>query len=232
MNKKGILIAIEGVDGCGKATQTDKVFTRLTDEGFNTIKLDYPRYNNASSTFVKMYLSGDFGEKAKEVSPYVASTFYALDRYVSYKQEYENFYKDGGIVVCDRYATANMVHQAGKISDASEREKFLDWLWDYEFNLYKIPVPDLVFFLDVPVEYTMKLMKDRDNKFTGQEKKDIHEGDKSHLMDSYKNACSLVDKYSWERINCVKDDKMRTIEDIHEEIYKIVLDKIQKTRKE
>lgn len=223
----GKLIVIEGVDGCGKATQTDRLYNRLTSDGLRVLKIDYPRYERESSLFVRKYLNGDFGKNAKEVSPYIASTFYALDRYISFKEEYEDFYNNEGIVIADRYATANMVHQAGKVSDPIERDKFLDWLWDLEFNTYKIPVPDLVFFLDIPVEFNEKLMEGRQNKDSARDKKDIHESDVNHLLDSYNNAVSLVGKYGWKRINCISNGKIRSIEDIHEEVYKIALDNIK-----
>ena len=112
-----------------------------------------------------------------------------------------------------------MVHQAGKIQDKEEREKFLNWLWDFEFNLYGLPIPTEVFFLNMPVEKSLELIKDRENKFTHAEKKDIHERDKSHLIDAYNAACYVSKKYNWYEVKCVKENKIRTIEDIHEEIY-------------
>ena len=112
-----------------------------------------------------------------------------------------------------------MVHQAGKIEDKEERERFLNWLWDYEFNLYKLPVPTKVFFLNMPPEYAFELMKNRENKFTHEAQKDIHERDKSHIVDSYNAACEVADKYNWCKIDCVRKSKIRTIEEIHEDIY-------------
>ena len=112
-----------------------------------------------------------------------------------------------------------MTFQAGKIKDEKERNKFLDWLWDFEFNLYGLPIPTKTFFLDMPTKYAKELIKARENKFTHEQAKDIHEKDSNHLRDSYNAACSLVDKYDWYEVKCVKDNKIRTIEDIHEEIY-------------
>ena len=97
-----------------------------------------------------MYLSGEFGEDAKSISPYIASTFYAIDRYATFKKYFEDYYNDGGIILADRYTTANMVHQAGKIEDKAERKKFLDWLCDFEFNIYGLPQPTKTFFLNMP----------------------------------------------------------------------------------
>src|SRR5699024_2964932 len=118
----------------------------------------------------------------------------------------------------------NMVHQAGKIGDPQERKKFLDWLWDYEFSLYGLPIPDLVYFLDIPVEMNEKLMQKRNNKFTGEEQKDIHENDKEHLKQSYENALSLVEKYHWQRISCLHQGKLKSRQEIHQEIYGILKD--------
>ena len=215
----GKLFVIDGTDGSGKQTQLKKLEERLNKEGIDYKKVSFPNYDSPSSALVKMYLSGEFGAHAKDVSPYIASTFFAADRYATYKKDLEEYYKNGGIILADRYTTANMVHQAGKIANKQEREKFLDWLWDYEFNLYGLPIPTKSFFLNMPPDYAEELMKNRENKFTHEAKKDIHESDKSHLIDAYNAACDLVDKYNWYEVKCVKENKIRTIEDIHEEIY-------------
>lgn len=222
---KGKLIIIEGSDGSGKATQTKKLYDRLEQNNYNIKKVEFPNYNSESSALVKMYLRGDFGKHAEDVDPYVCSTFFAVDRYASFKTEWEEFYNNGGIIICDRYTTSNMIHQASKM-EVEERDKYLEWLNDLEFNLYKIPKPDCVIFLDVPVEMSQKLMKDRNNKITGESEKDIHESDFDYLKKSYENSLYIAKKYDWQRINCIKDDNMRTIDDIHEEIYSIVEDKI------
>ena len=218
----GKLFVIDGTDGSGKQTQFKLIIERLEKEGIKILNISFPRYENPSSNLVKMYLSGEFGENAKEISPYIASTFFAADRYASYKKEFGEYYNKGGIIFADRYTTANMVHQAGKIADVKEREKFLDWLWDFEFSLYGIPIPTKVFFLNMPYEQSLKLIENRENKFTGEKEKDIHERDRNHIMDAYNSACYVAKKYSWSEINCVRDGKIRTIEDIHEEIYEEV----------
>ena len=215
----GKLFVIDGTDGSGKQTQFKKLQERLDKEGIDYKTVSFPNYDDPSSSIVKMYLSGEFGQNAKEVSPYIASTFYAADRYATYKRFFEEYYNNGGIILADRYTTASMVHQAGKISDKVEREKFLNWLWDFEFNLYGLPVPTKSFFLNMPPDYAMKLMENRENKFTHGQAKDIHERDKNHIIDAYNAACDLVDKYDWYEVKCVKEDEIRTIEDIHEEIY-------------
>ncbi len=215
----GKLFVIDGTDGSGKQTQFNKLLERLTKEGIDYKTVSFPNYESRSSSLVKMYLEGEFGKNAQEISPYIASTFYAADRYATFQTGYKKYYEDGGIILADRYTTANMVHQAGKIKDKEERKKFLDWLWDFEFNLYGLPVPTEVFFLNMPVEKSLELIKDRENKFTHDNKKDIHESNKDHLIDSYNAACDVAKDYNWFEIKCVKDDKIRTIEDIHEEIY-------------
>lgn len=216
----GKLFAIDGTDGSGKQTQFTKLCERLTKEGIDYKTISFPNYESESSSLVKMYLSGKFGENANDVNAYIASTFYAADRYATFKTEgLFDYYNNGGIILADRYTTGNMVHQAGKILDPIERKKFLDWLWDFEFNLYGLPIPTKVFFLNMPTDYAIKLIKDRENKFTHQAQKDIHERDKNHLLNSYNAACSLVETYDWHEVKCVKNDEIRTIDDIHEEIY-------------
>ena len=215
----GKLFVIDGTDGSGKQTQFVRLKERLTKEGIDYRTVSFPNYDSPSSGLVKMYLSGEFGENAKEISPYIASTFYAADRYATYKKDFEAYYNNGGIILADRYTTANMVHQSGKIKDQVERKKFLDWLWDFEFNLYRLPVPTKAFFLNMPPDYALDLIKNRENKFDHTAQKDIHERDKNHIIDSYQAACSLVEAYHWCEIKCVKENKIRSIEDIHEEIY-------------
>ncbi len=218
-NKRGKLIVIEGVDGCGKQTQTDLLYRHLKESGEKVMKIAYPRYDKESTAMVKLYLSGAFGEDPAAISPYIASTFYTADRYASYKEDYEDFLKNGGLVLADRYTTSNMVHQAGKIKDRQEKKKFLEWLWDYEFNLFGLPIPDQVFFLNVPPEVNQRLIKERKNKINGQDEKDIHEKNQDHLRDSYESALELVDRYGWQEIKCLVDGKLRSIDAIHKEIW-------------
>lgn len=213
------LFVIDGTDGSGKQTQLAKLKERLDKEGIEYKTVSFPNYDSPSSSLVKMYLGGEFGTDPKKISPYIASTFYAADRYATFKKDYEEYYNNGGIILADRYTTANMVHQAGKIENDAEREKFLNWLWDFEFHLYGLPVPTEVFFLNMPTEYAVKLMENRENKITHESKKDIHERDKNHLQDAYNEACKLVKKYDWYEVKCVKDEKIRSIDEIHEEIF-------------
>jgi dTMP kinase len=224
----GKIIVIEACDASGKATQTEKLFQRLTEEKYKVLKVEYPNYKSDSSALVKMYLNGEFGDSPEDVNPYVASTFYAGDRFASYKKEWEKFYKEGGIIIADRYTTANMVHQASKINKEEEKEKFLDWLWDFEFVKFGLPIPNCVIFLDMPPEFSQKLMEERKNKFTGETQKDIHEKDIEYLANSYRNSCTVAEKYNWSKVNCVDENHIKSIEEIHQEIYELVKQEINK----
>lgn len=223
----GKLFVIDGTDGSGKQTQSLMLKKRFDEEKINYMQISFPNYNSPSSSLVKMYLSGDFGEHPDDVSPYIASTFYAADRYATYKTKLEKFYETGGIILADRYTTSNMIHQAGKIKNKEERKKFIEWLFDLEFNLYKIPKPDKVFFLNMPPKDSINLIKNRNNKFTKTAQKDIHERDEHYMLESYNAACDLAKEYNWNEINCIKEGKIRALEDIHEEIYKAIKKEIE-----
>lgn len=223
---QGKVIVIEGCDGSGKATQTKRLYERLMKEGYKVKKVEYPNYNSDSSALVKMYLSGQFGDAPEDVNPYVASTFYAVDRFASYKTDWKKFYDDGGIIIADRYTTANMVHQASKIENSEEKSNFLNWLWEFEFKIFALPLPDCVFFLDMPPEYSRRLMEERANKITGDKEKDIHEKDYNYLVHSYNNSCEISERYKWHKIKCVENERIRTVEDIHDEIYKEAVENI------
>ena len=175
----GKVIVIEGSDGSGKATQTKLLYEALTAQGKQVKMVSYPCYESDSSALVKMYLEGEFGADPAAVNPYVASSFFAVDRFASYLKEWKEFYESGEdhIVICDRYVTSNMLHQTAKLNSLEEKLVFLDWEYDFEFVKGGLPVPEKVFFLDVKPEVTFRLMKDRENKITHQAKKDIHESD-------------------------------------------------------
>ena len=223
----GKLFVIDGTDGSGKQTQFELLTNKLKENNIDFKTVNFPNYDSPSSSLVKMYLSGEFGENAKDVNAYIASTFYAEDRYATFKKGYEEYYNNGGIIIADRYTTSNMVHQAGKITDKDERDKFLNWLFDFEFNLYGLPKPTEVFFLNMPVDKAIELMANRENKFTHQSQKDIHEKDKNHLIDAHNAACYVAKKYNWFEINCIKDGALRTREDISEEIFNEVMKHIK-----
>lgn len=221
--KKGKLIIVEsGTDGSGKATQAQNLYDKLILEGKNVRKITFPNYDSPACMPVKMYLSGEFGKNAEDVNAYAASTFYAIDRFASFKTDWGNFYNSGGIIISDRYVTSNMVHQAVKMNDSNERETYLDWLYDLEYNKYGLPVPDCVVFLDLAPDISEQLMKGRANKFTGEEEKDIHESDKQYLVNCYNNSLDIVNKYKWNRIKCDNGEVIRSREDISEDVYNVV----------
>jgi dTMP kinase len=216
---KGKLVVIEAPDGSGKKTQAELLFNRLKEEGYQVRKVEFPNYRSPSSSLVKMYLRGEFGENPNKVNPYAASAFYAVDRFASFQKEWQGFYIEGGMIIADRYTTSNLIHQAVKFTDEKEKEKYLDWVWDFEFNRLALPVPDVVFFLDMPPDFSEKLIAMRKNKFTGKGQKDIHEINKDYLRESYKNACWIAEKYNWVKIECVQNNEVKPIAEIHENLY-------------
>lgn len=218
----GKLIVIEGTDSSGKETQTKLLFERLEKEGKKVKKISFPNYDSPACEPVKMYLAGEFGDNAVEVNPYPVSTMYAIDRYASFKMDWGKFYGDMGIIITDRYTTSNMVHQASKIEEQSSKEKYLDWLEDLEYEKMQLPRPDMVIFLNMPTDMAVKLMESRKNKITGENKKDIHEKSTEYLKKSHANACEIAKKYNWIEINCVENGRLKTIEEINNEVYEAV----------
>ena len=216
----GKLIIIEGTDGSGKQTQTDLAYEKLKESlGEERVrKISFPNYESPASKPVKMYLSGEFGKTAESVNAYAASVLFSVDRYASFKKEWEDFYNSGGVIISDRYTISNMIHQASKIDDKEELEKYLEWLIDLEWLKMAIPKPDIVIFLNMPAEFSQKLMKYRTNKITGDIKKDIHEKDEKYLKKAHNTAKELAKKYNWTVIDCIKDSEIKQIEEINDEI--------------
>ena len=216
----GKLIVIEGVDSSGKETQTKLLFEHIKERGIDAKKISFPDYESDFCVPVKKYLSGDLGANPGDVNAYAASSFYAIDRYASYKKDWGSFYNDGGTIICDRYVTSNIVHQAMKIE--GDKSEFIDWLSDYEYVKLGLPKPDVVIFLDMPPDAARMLMKNRANKITGELQKDIHEKNEDYLNAAYNNAVEVASHQGWVRVVCACDLKVRTIEDIHKEIVSIV----------
>lgn len=214
----GKLIIIEGGDGSGKATQTQKLWQRLSDEGVQVKKVEFPNYSSPSSELVKMYLGGEFGTDPNAVNPYAASTFYAVDRYASFKTLWGDFYDQGGIILSDRYTTSNMIHQAVKIKDGAAWENYIEWLKDFEYRLMGLPEPDLVIYLNMPPDYSIRFIANREDK-SSVSSQDIHEKDLAYLKESYQNAQKIKVREHWTSIECLANGKLKSIEDIHEEIY-------------
>ncbi len=214
----GRLIVIDGVDASGKETQTRLLYEKLKASGRSVKMISFPAYDNPSSTLVRMYLHGDFGKNPEDVNAYAASSFFAADRYASYKQDWGKDYESDTIIIADRYVSSNMIHQASKIKSEQEKSEFMEWLDDFEYNRYGLPKPDITLFLDMPVEWGQKLMKERANKIDGRAQKDIHERNCEYLLKSYDTAVNAAKKYGWKRISCVDEKGIRPVEDIHNEI--------------
>ena len=212
----GKLIVLEGTDGSGKSTQFRMMAERLTREGTEFRRLVFPRYSEESSALIRLYLGGAFGTNPSDVNAYAASAFYAVDRFASYKQDWGNWYENGGLILSDRYTTSNAVHQSSKEPEEN-REKFLQWLYDFEYEKLGLPKPDLTIYLDMPTDFTQTLMRNREAS-TGTQA-DIHEKDGAYLAECRRAGRAVADFYGWTVIHCVKDGRLRTIEDIHEDIY-------------
>ena len=215
----GKLIVIEGTDGSGKSTQFKKLTQRLTEEGKLFKTLVFPQYSEPSSALIRMYLGGEFGTKPSDVNAYAASAFYAVDRYASFQKDWGKWYKEGGLIVSDRYISSNAVHQTSK-EPPEKREEFLRWLYEFECDKLGLPKPDLTVYLDVPTAFTEKLMRHREAETNTHA--DIHEQDMSYLATCREMGRAAANFYGWNVIQCVRDGEMRSIEDIHEEIYGLV----------
>ncbi|MBQ8881205.1 MAG: deoxynucleoside kinase [Oscillospiraceae bacterium] len=215
----GKLIVIEGTDGSGKSTQFRMMSEHLTQDSIAFKHLVFPRYQEESSALIRMYLGGQFGSKPTDVNAYAASAFYAVDRYASYKMDWGQWYEDGGLVLSDRYTTSNAVHQASK-EKPEDLETYLHWLYDFEYTKMGLPKPDLVIYLDVPTDFTQKLLRHREAATNTTA--DIHEQDMQYLATCRETGRAAAAYYGWTVISCVRDGEMRSIEDIHEEIYRHV----------
>lgn len=215
----GKLIVIEGTDGSGKSTQFRLLSEHLEKCGKKFKHLVFPRYSEPSSALIRMYLGGEFGTKPTDVNAYAASAFYAVDRFASYKMDWGSYYEAGGLILSDRYTTSNAVHQASK-EPQEKQAAFLQWLYDFEYDKLGLPKPDLVIYLDVPTDFTEKMLRGREASTNTQA--DIHEQDTAYLATCRKTGRAAAQYYGWTVINCVKDGAMRSIEDIHEEIYQHV----------
>lgn len=214
---QGRLIVFEGTDGSGKATQTALLCKELDRRGVPYRKLEFPRYKEESSALIRLYLAGAFGEHPEDVNAYAAATFYSVDRFASYRQDWGTFYESGGLIVADRYTTSNAVHQASKLLPG-ERKNFLRWLFDTEYRLMGLPEPDLVLYLDMPTEITERMMRQREVA-TGTHA-DIHEQDAEYLRRCRENARAVVDDCGWTVIRCARDGEPRSIEDIAAEVWR------------
>lgn len=214
------MIAIEGLDGSGKETQTALLRQALEERGAHVESLSFPRYGQTSAVLVQEYLSGAFGTDPDSVNAYGASSFFAMDRFASYLREWGSLYRGSDYFIADRYVTSNAIHQCSKLP-AEQWDVFLDWLFDYEYKKLGLPRPDRVFYLHLGVADSQRLLAER---YHGDElMKDIHESDLDYLRRSQRAAEYCCEKCGWERIECVRSGELRSIEEIHNEIEAKVL---------
>ena len=215
----GKLIVFEGIDGSGKSTQFELICKKLSDESHQFKRIVFPRYSEPSSALIKMYLSGDFGDDPDSVNAYAASSFFAVDRYASFIQDWRDYYTNGGLVLTDRYTTSNALHQGAKV-DKKNRGAFFKWLYDYEFNLIGLPAPDLVIYMDIDIKYAAKRLLQRQTE-TGTNA-DIHENDMIYLKSSIESGEQAAAQFGWHKIKCINNGIERNKEDLHKEIYEII----------
>ena len=215
---EGKIIVLDGLDGCGKTTQFELLRDKLIEMNVPMQAVSFPEYDKPSAALVKMYLGGDFADSPDGVNAYAASSFYAVDRYASYKLYWEKAYTEGKLILASRYTTSNAIHQMGKLPK-EQWDEYLSWLEEYEYGKLGLPKPDCVIFLSLPLEISQKLLSER---YDGdEEKKDIHEADLSYLEHCRKSAEYAAEKLSWHVIDCSENGRIRSIESIHSELIRL-----------
>lgn len=226
--KEGKFIVIDGTDGSGKATQTGLLVKKLKKSGHEVKVFDFPQYEKKSAGLVEEYLNGKYGT-AQEVGPYRASILYACDRYdASFK--IKKYLKKGKIVISNRYVTANMGHQGGKIKNPKERKNYFKWLYNLEYGIFGIPKPDLNIILHVDAAIAQKLVDNKEKRhyIKGSKKRDLHEGDLTHLRDAEKVYSEIVKTFpNFSLIKCMGNNNIMTREKIRE----LVWDEVKKVLK-
>ena len=207
---KGKLIVLEGIDGSGKSAQYRRLCARMEKDKIAYNHIVFPRYSKDSSALIRAYLAGNFGSKPADVNAYAASTFYAVDRYASYKEDWGKIYEQGGLFLSDRYTTSNAVHQGSKLSD-DELPDFFAWLSDLEYVKMGLPKPDLVIYLDVDIPTSLSRMQRRQERTNT--KADIHEKDVDYLSRCLRTASKACDYYGWTRVDFMKNGAERAVEE-------------------
>ena len=216
---KGKVIVLEGIDGSGKSAQYRRLCKRMENDGIDYNNIVFPRYDQDSSMLIRMYLGGEFGSHPADVNAYTASTFYAVDRFASYRQDWGEEYNKGGIFLADRYTTSNAVHQGSKLS-AEEQPEFFKWLSDLEYVKMGLPKPDLVIYLEVDIPTSLKRMQHRQEDTNT--KADIHEKDIEYLRSCLNTAERAADYFGWKRIPFLKDGVEREVDEKNAEIYELI----------
>ncbi len=216
----GNLFVLEGLDGSGKATQATLLCESLKQHGMFCRTVSFPDYAQPSSALVQMYLGGQFGTRPGDVNAYAAASFYAVDRFASYRQFWKNDYEQGTTIVADRYTTSNLIYQLTKLP-RSQWEDFLFWVQDFEYGKLELPRPSLTFFLDMPPDISQQLLEQR---YQGDhQKKDLHERDLAYLNACRESAYYCAQQLSWHVVACSAQGKPKTIPEISTEILRQVL---------
>ena len=219
----GKIIVIDGLDGCGKATQSGLLEKRLSSMGLNVHRVSFPDYEDISSFAVKEYLSGNLGVDAEKINPYMCSLFYAVDRGIQFSKELFKLYEEPeSILICDRYLSANIIHQGSKLSGIEKKKAFSEWVYDLEVNKMGLPMDNITIVLTMPIEVSQKLMM---NRYTGDRSKmDIHELNIPYLSKCYEMVDIATEHlnskgYNWKKIECANELGVRSIEGIENEIW-------------
>ena len=215
--EKGKLIVVEGAcDGIGKSTQYNLLKERLKEDGFNVTSHHFPTYGSYQAASVEKYLKGDFGSP-KDLSPYFVNSLYANDRVITWNTILKEKYDKGDIILLDRYTTSSLIYQSALIDDIEEKKKFIDYVVDFEYKKLGIKEPDQVIFLQAPFDLVTE-MRNKRKENDGVEN-DIHERDIEFMKKVYESAMFIAEYLSWDMIKCDENNNMRSINDIHEEIY-------------
>ena len=212
-----IIVVESNTDGAGKQTQTEEIYKYLKEKGEKVVKFSFPNYNSDSSYFVKKYLNGEFGDDAKNINAYIASTFFAVDRYLTYIKEIKKYYDEDYYILMDRYVTSNIIYQAAKMENKNKIDEFINWNKELEYNKYNLPKPNYVIFLYMDLKESEKLRKNRKAKLEG---KDIHEQNDEYLKKVSDNSLYICETEKWTKIECVKNGRLKDILEIKEEILK------------
>ncbi|MGN0584543.1 MAG: dTMP kinase [Ruminococcus sp.] len=216
---EGKLIVLDGIDGCGKTTQFTLLADKLKEMNVPVKPVSFPEYDKPSAALVKMYLGGDFSDVPGGVNSYAASSFYAVDRFASYKLYWEEAYKKGSLILASRYTTSNAIHQMGKLPK-EQWDEYLEWLGDYEYDKLGLPKPDCVILLSMPLEISQKLLMERYDGDSG--KKDIHESNLEYMRSCLVSAEYAAEKLGWRVVDCSEGGSIRSIQSIHEELLNII----------
>ena len=217
---KGKLIVFEGAsDGIGKSTQIKLLREKLESEGHIIVSHHFPTYGTYHGAPVEQYLAGNLGN-IEDSTPYFINSLYAVDRACAWKSKLKPLYEDGKVLLFDRYTTSSLMYQSAKIKDMDEKIAFLDYVSDFEYNKLGIQEPDVVIFLTAPFDMITEMRNGRiDNEGI---QNDLHERDSNYLKEVYDNAMFVANHLSWNIVECNDGDRLRSREDIHEEIYRLV----------